>query len=308
MTRVPMTRRQFVNHAGAAVAAGLLARRTPAADPESAFRLNYILGSPMYGTMPLAEVLPEVKKTGADSIDIWPRRHADHREQVEKMGLDRFAELLRQHDVRLGMITRYDLGPFGLQEEMHVLQKFGGKVIVSGARKGPGKTERERVKAFVDAMQPHVAVAEKLGVAIGIENHANSLIHSLDSIRYFAEFATSKHLGIALAPYHLPQDESVIAKVIANLNDSLVFFQAWQHGMGCAKKLPKEQEMLQMPGRGPLDFTPILKALKAIDYRGFTEIFMHPVPRGIPILETKAAVTAEINRARAYLEDCLAKS
>ena len=73
-------------------------------------------------------------------------------------------------------------------------------------------------------------------------------------------------------------------------------------------KLPKEQELLQMPGRGPLDFAPILQALKRIDYRGFTEIFMHPVPRGIPILETTAAVTEEINRARAYLEVCLAKA
>jgi sugar phosphate isomerase/epimerase len=78
--------------------------------------------------------------------------------------------------------------------------------------------------------------------------------------------------------------------------------------MGCMKKLPKEQELLQMPGRGPLDFTPLLRALKQMNYQGFTEIFMHPVPRGIPILETTVAVTAEINRAKAYLEECLAKA
>jgi hypothetical protein len=33
---------------------------------------------------------------------------------------------------------------------------------------------------------------------------------------------------------------------------------------------------------------------------------MHPTPRGIPILPTAAEVTAEINRARQYLEDRLA--
>ena len=33
---------------------------------------------------------------------------------------------------------------------------------------------------------------------------------------------------------------------------------------------------------------------------------MHPVPRGIPILDTAEEVTAEINRARRYLESCLA--
>jgi len=56
-----------------------------------------------------------------------------------------------------------------------------------------------------------------------------------------------------------------------------------------------------MPGRGDLDFTPLMAALRDIRYTGWTEIFMHPVPRGIPILKTTKAVTAEINRARKYL-------
>lgn len=307
MTHPRLTRRQFTAAVSVSLA-GSLGSRLGLADPTPGFRLNYILASPMYGTAPLAEVLPEVKKTGATHIDIWPRQHANHREQVAELGLDRFAELLRGHDVGLGMITRYDLGPYGLQDEMRVLKQLGGRVIVTGARNADGATLRDRVKAFVDNLRPHVASAEELGVAIGIENHGNSLINEPDSLRYFAEFAPSKHLGIALAPYHLPQDEQVIAGLIADLGEHLVHFQAWQHGMGCMTKLPKEQELLQMPGRGPLDFAPILQALKRIDYRGFTEIFMHPVPRGIPILETTAAVTEEINRAKAYLEGCLSKA
>ena len=78
-------------------------------------------------------------------------------------------------------------------------------------------------------------------------------------------------------------------------------FYAWQHGDGCMTKLPKEQELLQMPGRGLLDFGPLVKALVDIKYQGWTEIFMHPVPRGIPILETAQEVTAEINKSRDYL-------
>jgi len=62
-----------------------------------------------------------------------------------------------------------------------------------------------------------------------------------------------------------------------------------------------------MPGRGPLDFTPILAALKKNKYQGYTEIFMHPVPRGIPILGSTTAITTEINRSRRYLDGCLKK-
>jgi len=307
MTSSRITRRRFQTALGFSLA-GALGHRLGRAEQTSGFRLNYILGSPMYGTTPLGEVLPEVKKTGAMHLDIWPRPHANHREQVADLGLDRFAEMLCEHGVGLGAITRYDLGPYALQDEMRVLKRFGGRVIVTGARNADGKTLRDRVKAFVANLRPHVAVAEELDVAIGIENHGNSLIHEPDSIRYFAEFAASPHLGIALAPYHLPQDEDLIAEIIGDLDKHLVFFQGWQHGMGSKTKLPKEQELLQLPGRGPLDFTPLLRALKRIDYQGFTEIFMHPVPRGIPILDTTAAVTDEINRARAYLEDCLAKA
>lgn len=78
-----------------------------------------------------------------------------------------------------------------------------------------------------------------------------------------------------------------------------------RHGKGCHQKLPKDEELLQMPGRGPMDFTPIIAALRRIDYQGWGEVLMHPVPRGIPILSTTGSVTAEISRARAYLRSCL---
>ena len=44
---------------------------------EKPFELNYILASCMYGTLPLAEIVPEVKKIGSEHIDIWPRVHGD---------------------------------------------------------------------------------------------------------------------------------------------------------------------------------------------------------------------------------------
>ena len=122
-------------------------------------------------------------------------------------------------------------------------------------------------------------------------------------MRWLIEFTDSPYLGIALAPYHLPDDAELVAQLIADLGQGLALFYAWQHGMGCHEKLPKEQELMQMPGRGTLDFAPILAALKKINYSGWTEIFMHPVPRGIPILDTTADVTGEINRARHYLDE-----
>ena len=277
---------------------------------EKPFELNYILASCMYGTTPLAEIVPEVKKSGNEHIDIWPRVHGNQREQVEAMGNDAFAALLATHGVGLGISTRFDLGPFGLEEEMAFAREFGASLIVTGS-KGPkglvGEELRAAVTDFAKGLKPHIAAAEKHDITISIENHGSALIETPDSMKWLIEFTNSPHLGIALAPYHLPDDAQLVAKLIADLGQGLALFYAWQHGMGCHEKLPKEQELMQMPGRGSLDFSPILSALKKINYSGWTEIFMHPVPRGIPILGSTADVTDEINRARYYL-DHLAQS
>ncbi|MHB8899053.1 MAG: sugar phosphate isomerase/epimerase family protein [Thermoguttaceae bacterium] len=307
MSHAPLNRRQACRLLAAGTAAACLPRVLGAAELRQ-FHLDYALASCMYGKLPLAEVVGEVRKVGAARIDLWPAVHANQREQMEEMGPDRFVGLLEEHGISLGMTTRYDLGPLGLGEELAVLKKFGASLVVTGSV-GPknvtGAEAKAAVKVFVEQMKPHVELAEQCGVTIGIENHANALVASVDSIRYLAEMAASPNLGIALAPYHLPQDEKLLARLIEDLGPKLVHFYAWEHGKGCMEKLPKEQELQQMPGRGSLDFRPLLAALKKIGYRRWVEIFMHPVPRGIPIMDTLAAVTAEINAARAYLDRCL---
>lgn len=261
----------------------------------------------MYGRLPLSAILPEVRKAGAEFIDIWPRPHGDQREQMDRMGLDAFQDLLAQHDVRVGVLSHYDLTPFGLRDEMGIARKVRAGTIITGGS-GPknltGQELKAAVQVFAERMKPQLEAAETAGVTIGIENHGNNLIDSPDSLRWLVEFAPSMNLGIALAPYHLEVlgcTATDMAALVEDLGERIVMFYAWQHGMGCMKKLPKEQELLQMPGRGNLDFVPLVRALKKIDYRGFTEVFMHPVPRGIPILDTAPQVTAEINRARTYL-------
>lgn len=306
--KIGFSRRDFCSALASGTLAGGLGHSPSPGPGEAPFRLRYVLASSLYGKMRLEQVVPQVRRTGARHIDLWPRGHADQREQMQAMGHEQFAELLARHGVGLGMTTRYDLGPLRLQDEMRVLEKFGARLIVTGSAGEPnlsGAECKRAVRQFVEKMKPHVAAAEERGVTIGIENHANALIHTPDSLRYLAELAGSPRLGVALAPYHLPQDEERIARLIRDLGPRLVHFYAWQHGRGCMRKLPKAEELEQMPGRGKLDFGPLLAALRRIGYRGWTEIFMHPVPRGIPILSTAEQVSREVNRARRYLDECL---
>ncbi|MCC6507727.1 MAG: TIM barrel protein [Pirellulaceae bacterium] len=305
-----MQRRTFLQTVTASATACIVNHaahsQTLAASPKFAkWQPNYIVGSCMYGGVYLGDILPEVAKCGSNALDIWPKPHGNQREQLDGLGEERFLALLEKHKVRLGCITQYKLGPFGLQDEMRMAQRLGCSTIITGGE-GPvglkGAELKQAVAQFIEKLKPHLAVAEQTGVTIAIENHAKNLIDSADSLRYLAELSPSPHLAIAMAPYHLPQDTQLLSSLISELRDSLAMFYAWQHGDGCMVKLPKERELLQMPGRGTLDFAPLWKALASIEYAGWVEIFMHPVPRGIPILETPAEVTAEINRAKKYLD------
>jgi sugar phosphate isomerase/epimerase len=299
-----INRRRFLQSLSALAAAPSLAAEVP-------WKLNYMLASSIYGSLPLAEILPEVKKTGATAIELWPKKHGTQREEMDAIGHEQFATMLKEHGIGFGGTTRYDLGPFKLDEEIAIVKKMGGNFIVTGGSgdyKVTPEQLKQNVKDFVEKMKPTAALAAENGVTIGIENHVNNLIDTPDSLRWLADdIRDIPGIGIALAPYHLPQETKLLADLIVHSDKKLMLFYAWEHGMGCMKPMPKEEEIQQLPGRGPLDWQPLLAALKQINFTGPTEIFMHPTPRGIPIMPTAAESTAEMIRAHDHLEALVAK-
>jgi sugar phosphate isomerase/epimerase len=280
---------------------------------EEKFALRYVLSSAMFGDLPLESVLAEASVTGAESVDIWRKVHATHREQITGMGDSAFQELLTKHKTKMSVSTCYPLGPFKQDEEMHWVKKNGGSMTVCGSggmgEKDPvGEEAKKQVKAFFEKLKPHYELAEELGVTMAIENHKNAMLSSPDSIRYFVELNPSKNVGIAFAPHHLYDAVDDIPKLIRDIGrEQLPFFYFQEHHPSSKTKMAKEEELKQMPGFGSLDYVPILEALKEIRFDGLSEIFMHPVPRGIPMLPTAKEISAVINESREYLEVCLTK-
>lgn len=294
----------------AALAPGLV----PAAESATPFKPRYVLSSAMYGDMTVDTVLGEVKRAGCESVDIWRKVHATHREQIEEMGDEAFRAVLKKHDVSLGVSTCYPLGAFGQDEEMRWVKKNGGLMTVSGTgsmgEKNPqGAEAKKQVGAFFEKLKPHYELAEELGITMALENHGNSMLSHPDSIRYFIEFNPSKQVGIAFAPHHLHDHVAEIPKLIREIgNEQMPFIYFQEYHPSSKATMPKEEELKQLPGFGSLDYVPIVSALREIKFSGLAEIFMHPTPRGLPVLPTAAEITAVINKSRAYLDECLAKS
>lgn len=300
-----MNRRDFVKGAAAAAFVPLSGRAA------EEFSLNYVLSSAMYGDLPLEQVLAAANESGSGSVDIWRKVHATHREQIEEMGDEAFQSLLTKHKTRMSISTCYPLGPFKQDEEMRWVKKNGGHMTVCGSgsmgEKDPvGVDAKKQVQAFFEKLKPHYELAEELGVTMAIENHKNAMLSSPDSIRYFVELNPSKNVGIAFAPHHLYDAVEEMPKLIRDIGkEQLPFFYFQEFHPSSKKKMTKEDEVKQMPGFGTLDYVPLVAALKEIGFEGLSEIFMHPVPRGIPMRPTAGEITGVINESRAYLTECL---
>lgn len=301
-----MTRRESISLLGGALALPQLAR---GADPD--WNPQYVLSSAMYGDLPLATVLPEVARTGSVGIDIWRKRHATHREQITEMGDEAFQDLLQKNNTQLSISTCYPLGPFKQDDEMRWVKANEGFMTVCGSgkmgdRDPVGAEAKRQVKAFFEKLKPHYELAESLGVTMSIENHKNSMLSSPDSIRYFYELNPSSHVGVAFAPHHLYDAIDEIPKLIregGKENIPFIYFQ--EYHLSSKQEMVKVEELKQMPGFGSLDYVPILAALRDIEFDGLAEIFMHPTPRGTPMLPTATEITQVINHSREYLTDCL---
>ncbi len=303
------TRRHFLQClAGSAAAAALPSFAAPASPK---LVLKHLLSSALYGDIALETILPEVAATGCAGLDIWCKPHGAQREQVEAMGVESFVGMLKKHSAQAVCFTQYPLGPFALQKELPVLKQLGGGLIVTGA-KGPkdltGADARAAVKAFLEQMKPHADAAAEHGITLAIENHAASLLSTPDSIRSWAELNKHPAMGMALAPHHLSDAIDQIPKLIADLgaaNLPFVYFQ--EHGIGSKQQVAKEIELQQLPGLGTLDYKPILQALRSVAFHGWVEIFMHPTPRGIPILPTASEITTVLKKSRAHIDKLLSE-
>lgn len=302
-----MNRRQAIQLMAAGAMLPTVARS------ENAFALRYVLSSALFGDLKLDSVLAEVAATGSASVDIWRKVHATHREQIADMGDEAFQELLTTYKTKMSVSTCYPLGPFKQDDELKWVKKNRGNLTVCGSgsmgEKDPvGREARRQVKSFFEKLKPHYELAEELGVTMAIENHKNAMLSSPDSMRYFVELNPSKHVGIAFAPHHLHDAVEEIPKLIRDIGkDQLPLFYFQEYHPSAKQKMTKADERKQLPGFGSLDYVPILAALKEIKFDGLSEIFMHPTPRGVPVLPTANEITGLINTSRRYLEDCLAK-
>ena len=168
----------------------------------------------------------------------------------------------------------------------------GGKVLVLGSPKQrnllPGVSRAEGMNRSAEVLHAVLPTLEKTGVTIAIEpltpkttNFINTAADAAELIGKVASPFCRLHLDcLAMSAESMP-----IPDVIRKNRSILVHFHANDpNGQG--------------PGFGRLDFVPIFKALREIDYGGWVSV---------EVFDTKPGGQRLASESLRYMRDCLAK-
>jgi len=269
---------------GTAAVYGVRAQADARAEP---WRMRLSTSSIHFMELPIEQACQKIAALGFAGVDIWSaHENCPHLDDIaNRFGPDGLMALLKEHRLRLCSFSTYR---GGYARYADLLGRVGGGVAIQGST-GPCESSEltSKMRQFLEGLESLVALAEKNNSYLAIENHGHALLNSLDSIKAFVALNHSKHLGIALAPYHIQANGESVTDAIAACGDQLLFFYAWQ----------KQPGLKQLPGLGPTDFIPWLKALAAIGYRGYVNPFAHTHPGTARMSESLAA-------SRDYLRQC----
>jgi len=290
-------RRQFLRTTGAAALA-LPATAGPAAAASARWRMRLAFSSVMLAGLPIEEVCARAAGMGFEAIDIWcPFDNCNHlADVVARLGPDGLKQLLASHRLAAASFTTYTTNAeaAGFPAYADFIGRFGGGLVVRESqyiRVKPAELTAA-MRAFFERLKPQIDKAAETGVRLAIENHGDALLGTPDSFKAFVDLNPApRQVGLAVAPYHLQKIRAPVEDVIRTAGSQLLFFYAWQSGEG----------LNQLPGHGPADFAPWLKALAQVDYQGFVNPFLHGHP-------TPDELAAAMAKASAYLKDCHARA
>jgi len=292
MSDQTIPRRTFLKGAAACAvgASSLMAaevKAPPAKGDKPRWRMKLSTSSIQFTRLPVEKACQRIAELGFEAVDIWsPHAGCKHLDDVAaRLKADGLKKLLAKLKLKLYAFSVYR---GGYRKYAKLLGDAGGGVAIRGSagRSKPSELTA-RMKAFIESLKGDLELAEKYDSYLAIENHGGALLNSLDSFKAFVDVNTNKRLGIALAPYHLQRMKVSIPDAIRAAGKQLLFFYAWQHAKGTG----------QLPGIGPADCKPWIKALADIDYKWYVNPFMHHEPK-------PDAMIAALTKSRDYLKKC----
>jgi len=227
--------------------------------------------------------------------DISPTRRAEVRKQAEAAGLEVVGLhwLLAKTEGLYMTSTESDVRKKTADyfaELARLCAELGGKVLVCGSPQQrnllPGVTPEQATGYATEVFQAVAPTLEETGIVLALEplapTETDFMLRAADAVA-LAERIGSPQVRLHLDCKAMSSESTPIPQLIADNRQHLAHFHA-------------NDPNLQGPGFGDLDFVPILKALRDIDYDGWVSVEVFDYTPGI---ERLARESIE------YLRKCL---
>lgn len=230
----------------------------------------------------LEDAFAFIKEVGYDGVEIAPFTLAERVEQISAEERKRVRELAKKFGLEIVGLHWLLVSPSGLhlttpndsvrektkayfRELIRFCADLGGKIMVVGSPKQrslvPGDTYEaawERAKAFFADLLP---LAEELNITLCIEALPNEtdFIPTLDEALRFVREMNHPNL-------------QTMVDVKAAVNEGLKLDEAIYKAAPHLRHVHANDVNRLGPGMGDVDFTPLAKALKEINYGGFVSV------------------------------------
>jgi sugar phosphate isomerase/epimerase len=306
-----LTRRQLLSCAARATGLGAAASLLPLAEgrgegAETPPRFKYAICNETFDAWPFEKAFAFAAECGYQGIEIAPftiaqyatdisaARRAEVRRQAERAKLEIIGLhwlLAKTKGFHLtspdAEVRRRTAAYFG--ELARLCADLGGKIMVLGSPQqrnlAPGVTKEQGMKYAAGVLRAVAPALEKTGVVVAIEPlglvETNFLTSAADAVELI-ELVDLPRCRLHLDCKAMAAESTPIAELIRKNRQWMVHFHA-------------NDPNRQGPGFGELDFVPILKALRQIDYRGWVSVEVFDDTPGIERLARESI---------AYLRRC----
>jgi sugar phosphate isomerase/epimerase len=307
-----LNRRQLLKRAAQAAglgAATALFPRTDGRSEESKMpHFKYAICNETFGTWPFEKAFALVAECGYRGIEIAPftiaqyvteisaSRRGEVRRQAEQAGLDvvglhwLLAKTQGFHLTGSDPAVRRKTAEY-LGNLARFCADLGGRIMVLGSPQqrnlAPGMTAEQGMQNAADVLRAALPTLERSNVTVALEPLAPAETNFLTTAAQavgLIELVGSPHCRLHLDCKAMAAETTPIPALIERYRNLLVHFHA-------------NDPNRQGPGFGKLEFTPIMKALGGIDYRGWVSVEVFDYSPGAERLARESI---------AYLRKCAA--
>ncbi|HEY2881854.1 MAG TPA: sugar phosphate isomerase/epimerase family protein [Pirellulales bacterium] len=162
-----------------------------------------------------------------------------------------------------------------LCELVHLCRDLGGSIMVLGSPQQrnllPGVTKPQAMQYAADVLSGTLPTLEECGVTIAVEPLGpaeGDFLLTANEGRELINLVSSPHVRLHLDCKAMASESRPVAEILRANRDMMVHFHA-------------NDPNRQGPGMGQLDFAPIFKALKEIDWRGWISVEVFDYSPGI---------------------------